>query len=193
MKGKLKLLFGLMIVFNIIIVTMVISIYFHPNPIGRHITKVKVLDGVSLFPQGWGFFTRNSKGPRTYTAEYIDESLRDINFRNFSAENYFGISRNNRLRAIQVKNILGLVPGLDSLAFDRKAVDIQEIYTNLNLATLNFQRVCIEPHLAPDFQGKYVIVNQRMLPWSMIQRKRDYPSQFKVVPVEVIHRATIQP
>lgn len=187
MENKLKLLLIAMIAFNAFVVTMMISIYFKSNPIGRNITRVNSMDGNSLFPQGWAFFTKSSKTPRTYMAEVSNGKIKDINFRNCSAEFYFGLNRKNRLMSIQMGNILEDAILNDSTTLTYHAPDIHALYDSLDVDNLIFQEVSIAQNLAPYFEGNYVVVNQRMLPWSMLHRKIDYPSEFAAIPIHVKH------
>ncbi|UII26200.1 SdpA family antimicrobial peptide system protein [Fulvivirga maritima] len=65
---------------------------------------------MSMFPQGWGFFTRNPQEGITEAYAIENNTLKNITIKNASAQNLFGFSRNARFVSIDVAILLEYLP-----------------------------------------------------------------------------------
>jgi antimicrobial peptide system SdpA family protein len=179
---KARITFFCSIFFTAGIIFYFISIYFGNNPLNRRLkSKTKL---ISIFPEGWAFFTKKSSDPRVYIFKVESDKISEVNLRNFSAEYLYGLSRNNRLLNIQFCNILKKVC-TDSLPyFEMKASDPKKI-KELIIASINFNDVKLDRKLVPQIRGRYLLAIQKMLPWPLIHKEPSYPSNYSIYPVNV--------
>lgn len=167
------------------IVFIFISLYFGFNPINNSIKNRIAI--ISVFPQGWAFFTRDSRESRLHVFD-LQNNGELMNLRNTSLKFGFGASRHNRIQNLQVSNIVrGL--NIDSISeYKIKAVLPTDINSKINFDTLIYQNVIIDKEVSPDFQGKYIIAIQLMLPWYLLHKQPNYPSTFILYPVNIIYK-----
>jgi antimicrobial peptide system SdpA family protein len=159
------------------------SIYFGNNPLNRRSkSKAKL---VSIFPEGWAFFTKNSTDPRVYVFRVESTGITEVNVRNFSAEFFYGLSRDNRLLSMQFGNILktAFTDSLCSIEF--RLSDPQKI-CDLRPDALTYSDVLIEKKTATYIRGKYLLAIQKMLPWPLIHKEPAYESNYTIYPVNVL-------
>lgn len=71
--------------------------------------------GISMmFPQGWGFFTKNPHDYMIDCYELNGDELKLLTQKNFSTSNFFGLSRKSRYLGYEISLILSNLP------FDQK-------------------------------------------------------------------------
>jgi antimicrobial peptide system SdpA family protein len=183
-KYKSFFAFLFSVLFVAFIIFFVMSIYFGNNPLNNTmLSKIKI---VSILPEGWAFFTAKSTEPRVYAFKLRDNKLTEMNLRNFSGEYYFGMSRYNRVLNLQIANVFQNVPNDSSSHYEFSAVNSIELLSKMNTDLFNFNDISIKKTRAPDLIGKYVIVVQLMLPWSMIYSKPNYPSKYIAYPINIV-------
>jgi antimicrobial peptide system SdpA family protein len=159
------------------------SIYFGNNPLNNRLnTKIKM---ISLLPEGWAFFTRASNEPRQYTFKLEGDKFFEVNLRNFSSEYYFGMSRHNRVLSLELSTVFQKVNNDTSIHYLYTATDVQQVITKIKKEQLTFNEIALKKHTAPDIHGKYLMVVQLMLPWSLLNRDPDYPTNFIAYPINV--------
>lgn len=168
------------------IVFYIISIYFGNNPLNNSlISKVKV---ISVLPEGWAFFTKNSSEPQLYIYKVERNKLSEINLRNFTSEYFFGMSRNNRILNLQVANVFKKVNNDSSIHYEFHSINITQLTNVLHVDTLDFNRVSIKNAIAPNIEeGKYLMIVQLMLPWALLHCQPYYPSKFIIYPINISH------
>jgi hypothetical protein len=158
------------------------SIYFGNNPLNRKSkSKAKL---VSIFPEGWAFFTKNSTDPRVYIFKVDAGEIREVNLRNFSSEFFYGLSRDNRLLNMQFGSILKAAFSDSLYSLEYKISDPQKI-RNLKIDSLKFTEISIEKKNAVYIRGKYLLAVQKMLPWPLIHKEPAYQSNYTIYPVNV--------
>ena len=59
-------------------------------------------------------------------------------------------------------------------------INVTQLTNVLNVDTFNFNQVIIKKELAPNIEGKYLLILQLMLPWPLLHNQPDYPSKFIV-------------
>lgn len=168
-----------------IIFFKLISIYFGNNPINNSYSAKSQY--VSVFPQGWAFFTKSSKEPQLYVFDCNSKQPKLINLRNFSAEYYFGISRKNRILNIEIGNVFQQMEK-DANRIVFKTANITYIPKEIIKRKINYNKVFVKKGSTPNFNGKYLFVTQIMLPWNILKRKPDYPSLYTVYPIEIYQK-----
>lgn len=160
-----------------------ISVYFGNNPLNN--SQTSMTNYVSIFPEGWAFFTRSSKEPRLHIYTCESNMIKSVNLRNFSSDYYFGISRHNRVLNIEVNDIMKKIQ-LDSInSFEIMSNDEQNLSNLIKIKNVKFKDITVDKK-NKDFKGKYILAIQYLLPWSLLSQKSDYPSKYIVYPVNII-------
>ncbi|MFZ4860788.1 SdpA family antimicrobial peptide system protein [Sphingobacterium sp. Mn56C] len=62
-----------------------------------------------MFPEGWGFFTKNPREASMSVYEYKEGKLIEIPFLNQSIATYFGLSRKRRIIAYEASMVAGTI------------------------------------------------------------------------------------
>lgn len=161
--------------------------YFGSNPLS--VKRSSRIGIVNFFPQGWAFFTRDSREPRVYFfRETRNKHYEMVDQRNLSLDTYLGLSRKRRSVGLDVGHLLSAVVN-DSASYNLtvKAPTINGVPASFS--TLKDSLYNIVPYnaqKAPGLKGRYIVVVQIMLPWPLIHRQHDYPSTFYVYPISVL-------
>ncbi len=142
---------------------------------------------VSVLPEGWAFFTINSRSSRVYFFKVNSGKLEQINLRNQTLKNAFGFSRNNRIYNMQLDHLHSKLPHDSStIQYQSRASDIYQLIARTNADTLKFNPLTLNEKSNPYLEsGLYVLCVQEMLPWAMIRRNKVYPSDFTILPVSL--------
>ncbi len=171
--------------FNVFIFFLLLSVYFGANPLNH--SRALHVNFVSIFPQGWAFFTKSSKDPQLYLFSYNKGKFRPINLRNFSAEYDFGLSRHNRILNVEIHHIFRKIKEDSIQGYEIKAISPDKIpEVILKNKKVKYENIAIKKELTPDLNGKYLLALQFQLPWALLHRKSDYPLHYNVYPIEMI-------
>jgi antimicrobial peptide system SdpA family protein len=128
----------------------------------------------AVFPQGWGFFT---KDPQEKSVDiYLDsgEGRVRISTPNQSASNYWGFSRKSRMIGMEVSTVLSLVG-------QRQPSWCVIKDAKRHLAAGGSSWVLKSPKLHYLTPGNYVLVRRSITPWAWY----DQPGNF--IPYEELH------
>ncbi|GEN77486.1 SdpA family antimicrobial peptide system protein [Chryseobacterium hagamense] len=185
---KIKIIYfltAIILVFAIII--KILSVYFGNNPLNN--SRYGYINYVSVIPEGWAFFTKNARDPLTYIFKNSDGNITSVNLRNFSSDYSYGISRHNRIVSIEIGNVFDKI-NKDTLTKGTsiKALDVDELTNILKEKKVDYKDIYIEKKHSPDLNGKYIFVLQRLLPWTLLNRKSNYKSTFVIYPVNIIYK-----
>jgi antimicrobial peptide system SdpA family protein len=171
----LAIVFALSVsVYGIFFGALVVN-YAGSNPMDK--LNGQMSNYISIFPEGWAFFTRpvRESSMRLYSAN--GEKFKKVELRGFVPEYDFGASRENRILTIELSNVLA------KLNLSRKREQIEkyivfdeDLNKALSIDTLHFCQLA-EGNNNILLKGKYILVLQDYLPWSLI-RKKDH---FKVI------------
>ena len=141
----------------VLVYILVLSVFDQNNLIINYQFK-KSLN--KLFPEGWGFFTKNPREENvTLFRVHDDQTLEKVTIKNSSADNWFGLSRKSRKIGAELSIVLTQVP--DSAWEEHinpetpvcQGQDV-EISSNKMVTTLK--------------PGKYLVVKKEVLPWAWI-------------------------
>lgn len=174
------------IILVVIIFFKLISVYFGNSPINSsHSSKSQY---VSIFPQGWAFFTKSSKEPQLYIFDCNSKQPDLKNLRSFTTDYYFGVSRKNRILNIEISNVFQQMEkdSVNRIVF--KTADVNYIPKEIKKRNIIYKKVFVKKGTTPNLNGKYLFITQIMLPWSIVSRKPDYPSLFTVYPIEICQK-----
>ncbi len=164
---------------------LVLSIYFGNNPLNKSVTIYP--RSVSVFPQGWAFFTGSSKNSRYLV---YSENMEVLELRSFSFENYYGASRHNRILNIEINNVFEKIflDSIQGLECSDLNIFFEDNSQKKYCSQWNFVKIIIEQKQSPNLQGDYFFVEQLTLPWSLLSKKPDYPIHYNVYPIHIIHK-----
>ncbi len=184
---KISIVSKLTFIFAVLLVTVIffklVSVYFGYNPLNRNgNTQSKY---ISFFPQGWAFFTKTSKEPKLYVFTVKDDAIEIKNMRNVSFEYAFGISRKNRIISVVINNVFKKISQDSIKCFEYSTNKIENIAKFTKTKKINYQQLIIDKKLIKDFKGKYLIVSQRFLPWSLLNKKPSYPYSYSIYPINI--------
>lgn len=165
-----------------------ITMYFGSNPLS--VSRTSRIGIINFFPQGWAFFTRDSREPRVYFfRETRHRHYEMVDQRNLSAETYFGLSRKRRSIGLDVGYLLSaVVNDSTSHSLTVKVPAIKDVPASFaSLSDSLYNTVPYSLQKAPGLsQGHYIVVVQILLPWPLIHRQHNYPSTFYVYPITVL-------
>lgn len=161
----------------------IISIYFGNNPLNNRLSSKMRM--VSIMPEGWAFFTRASNEPRQYIYKINGNNLSEINLRNISAEYYFGMSRDNRILFLQFNTVFQKINNDSSKFYSYRSINVNAVTSKIKLDTLKYNEISMKRDVTPNVNGKYLMIVELMLPWSLLNRDANYPTNFIVYPINV--------
>jgi len=184
-KSAKHIVFFLSLIVVTTLIIFVVSSYFGNNRLNRSLARKKQM--VSVLPEGWAFFTINSRSSRVYFFKVNSGKLEQINLRNQTLKNAFGFSRNNRIYNMQLDHLHSKLPHDSStIQYQSRASDIYQLIARTNADTLKFNPLTLNEKSNPYLEsGLYVLCVQEMLPWAMIRRNKVYPSDFTILPVSL--------
>ena len=131
-----------------------------------------------LFPQGWGFFTKNPR-EENYTLFKMQPNgnFKQVTIKNNSLANSLGLSRKSRKIGSEMSIMLATVndslwttkPGSDSLiSYTDNFVDVER---NKLITTLD--------------AGNYIIVRKELVPWAWINNVSENDGHYKFVGINL--------
>jgi len=160
-------------------------LYSGNNPVNSNLnTRVTV---TSLIPEGWAFFTKNSTDPRLYLYSVEGKKITSINLLNISPEYIFGISRKNRLLNVQAATLLKESIDDTIKVYKFRTNNIDSILEKIDLDTLVFDELKLSVKKIPNLEGRLVLVQKLMLPWTLLSKSRNFPTLHLLFPIYVKH------
>jgi len=147
---------------------VVLSILFSNNssyPILNHKTTKTICH---LFPQGWGFFTKDPKEVTLDVYQLQGQELKLISINNFSIENVFGFSRKARYIGYEFSKLGQCIP---KKAYKNEIGSFYRKYPS----TSTVVEIPFIPKFYP-LDKEYVIYQYKIVPFSWINQNQE---QFK--------------
>lgn len=133
---------------------------------------------LSLTPQGWGFFTRNPREENIIMYKFDEkDSVVKITDKNFSFNNYFGLSRKQRYEAIQMSALLSDIKEEEFVKCNEISVqncDINKVIISNNTKNKNNY-----------FKGTYFLKKEKAIPWAWSKSKEKLKNPYKVIEIEI--------
>jgi antimicrobial peptide system SdpA family protein len=148
----------------------ILTNYAGNNPMNK--LNSNISNYVSVFPQGWAFFTRSVRERSMALYSVNGSSLSRVELRGFEPEYYFGLSRKNRILTIELSNILYKIDRLPGKRPLNKDILLGDDLSNYVSADTLFYNKIQRDAKTLVLKGKYVLVLQDYLPWSLV-RNRD--------------------
>lgn len=139
------------------------------NPLTMDYQKSKLI--FAIIPEGWGFFTRDAREPRTLIYKKKDDELVLINDSGASPKYLFGLSRKTRRQNIELGQLVGQIPDSIWVACPSKRwKDCEPSYTHL----------VSDPFKHPVLEGEYIIIKQNPVPWAWSKSYNDIKMPFEL-------------
>jgi antimicrobial peptide system SdpA family protein len=168
-KASLLSIFFIAVLFYVWLFAAILVNYAGNNPLNK--LNSNISSYVSVFPQGWAFFTRpvHERSMALYAVDA--HGLSRVELRGFEPEYYFGASRRNRILTIELSNILYKIEHLEGKRLYNKNIPLdEELNKAVSPDTLSFNKVARDGKNIL-LRGKYVLVLQDYLPWSLMRNK----------------------
>lgn len=131
-----------------------------------------------IFPEGWGFFTKNPRDLVMSVFSIRDKELNRIEMSNHSLTNNLGLSRKTRIIGFEASIIAKDIPK----EFWKEDISIN-VKNRLNDSVLIVKK---KPHFNHITEGEYIFKLYRQIPyaWADKNQEKYNPAQFARVRVE---------
>lgn len=129
----------------------------------------------SFIPQGWGFFTRDPRESIINVYKKDDENIIKITTPNSTAESFFGMSRKNRLKNIELGIITSKIRDDQWIEGEKNRFILKDI--KIDTIAHNFK--------PQHFFGEYYIVEQNRVPWAWSKNYKNLVMPYKYVKIYV--------
>lgn len=130
-----------------------------------------------LFPQGWGFFTRNPREDNVYAYRLKDNKIEEINLLNQSVTNFFGFSRSTRLKAF---DLAILMEKINNKSWVRSSNP--NINSHINLPITKVKRT---NNLQFFSEGIYFIKLKKTIPWKWSNLNQEKYTPYQIVKIKI--------
>ncbi len=183
---KKRAVFLITVLFNTFLVFFLVSLYFGYNPINYQ-SKNKIY-ATTIIPEGWAFFTRNSKEPLVHivSVDTANNVLQPVDLRNGTVANFFGFRRLNRVVGIESLTLLFEAKKHSSATvYQKQALNLSGVLNTISADTLRYDTITVEKKRVPHIKGKVLLVLQERLPWALLNADRNYKSRFFIFPLIV--------
>lgn len=129
-----------------------------------------------LFPQGWGFFTKDPKEITIDVYQLQNNTLKLISINNFSTQNLFGCSREARYIGYEFNKLAQSIP---KIAYVDRIGSVFKSYPN--------KTYVVKIPFRPKFyliDKEYVIYQYKIVPFAWINRNQEKYSPYLVARVK---------
>ncbi|ASW74680.2 hypothetical protein IQ37_18060 [Chryseobacterium piperi] len=161
--------------FSTVFIVFISSIPF--NPVQSNLDYVKEV--LMYAPQGWAFFTRDSREEQVYIYRIENNKLMKIDQRHADIKNYIGLSRKVSKLGLEADVLTNLI--------DKKNFSATTWNYNENLLG-EIPKRFIEiknPIETPVLCGDYVIVYHSIVPWAWSKSKKKIKMPARVIKLKV--------
>ncbi|AVO03405.1 hypothetical protein A9958_13295 (plasmid) [Staphylococcus simulans] len=155
-RKRIVLILSIFILGSFFITSTLIGIN-KDNPITAKLNKDTQIKISAIWPQGWGFFSKNPRG--TNMKIYALDGSREIRLPNMIVKNGFGLNRKGRAQAIEAGRINSKIP-------NQKWVSCS---SNCNIAHLQNTKSSIDiKNDSPRklLKGSYIFAQEKAVPWN---------------------------
>lgn len=132
-----------------------------------------------IMPEGWSFFTKNPREDRMRLYRVMGGGLREVDRRNATAENMWGLSRYNRLKNIELGQLVPALTEEDWTELDNQHDLSQALDSLTSIPLINEAR---DPHLC----GSYCLVKYEPLPWAWSQDMSEKEMPAQIVKLDIV-------
>lgn len=135
-----------------------------------------------LFPQGWGFFTRDPREPKYKLYRMEGGAPKLVNFQITSSKNSYGFSRLGSRIGMEMQRVKEQLP--PPATWQTSTVDLEK----MQLDSIAYP--CTKPIAKEKLHyikaGNYILKEYQLSPWSWAKYQGRYSKTFKYVPFQLI-------
>jgi antimicrobial peptide system SdpA family protein len=182
---KLILVFGCTSAFYIFIFATMAASYAGNNPLNK--LNRDIVQYVSIFPQGWAFFTKSPREGTISLYQVKNDRLEKIDLRGFKQEYFFGSSRKSRVFALETSNVLKKLNRTPDKVVLEKTINFRDdLNDHIETASLTFNKIEKDQKNIL-LEGQYLLVIEDFLPWSLLSKKNTFTikQHVKLIPFEI--------
>ncbi|MFN8260913.1 MAG: SdpA family antimicrobial peptide system protein [Chitinophagales bacterium] len=179
----MKFVFYTTIVFFAFLFLYVCSVYLGSNPINlSEKSKAKL---VSFFPQGWAFFTRDAKMQNVYFFNVKSDKLTQIELNSFTHQYYFGLNKESRVINAEISNIMSdNIKSINEVVYRSNSFENVLLKLNDTCNKLFYTHIKKKDYIDFDL-GKYIIIIEEPVYWSMAHINSNYKHVFRLYPITI--------
>ena len=119
-----------------------------------------------LFPQGWGFFTKDPREDQTTIYKEENNSLKELDLKNGAPNSWLGMTRKNRIMLIELIQIINQVDSSNWKGIDSKEKMKAFTDTTKAIEVINFVNNA-------QLEGNFFVIKQKPVPWSWRANKNN--------------------
>jgi antimicrobial peptide system SdpA family protein len=164
---------------NLFTIILVLTVFFSSIKEQQIIKSPMIIKNLNfLFPQGWGFFTRNPREENVFFYK-IDSNnkIKEFNLLNQSSGNLFGFSRYTRLLSFDIAILTEMI---NEKKWYSSNVVSESIYLDIKPI-----KIKASSNLQYLRKGTYIIKLQKTVPWSWSNSNQSKYSPFKIVKIQI--------
>ena len=130
-----------------------------------------------LFPQGWGFFTRNPREENVFVYSINKNKITEICLLNQSIENSFGFSRDTRLKAFDIAILIEKINNDEWISSSK-----QSMKEHLAIPTIKIKKT---NNLQYFTKGLFFIKLKKTVPWKWANLNQEKYTPYQIVKIQV--------
>lgn len=162
--------------------TLIGSVFIASIPYNPLQFSIKVKKNINfIFPEGWAFFTLSPRTERTHVYSVNSDKFVLMNFKNTSAQSFFGLSRYNRIRNIELAFLLSKI---DSAGWGSCKSNIEQCIDFSSSVPITISNQTNIKCLI----GKFVIVKNLPVPWAWSKSKEKLKMPVKYAYINVVRK-----
>ena len=127
-----------------------------------------------IFPEGWGFFTKNPREPQLKVFQLIENDTVPIDMSNHSSKNYFGFSRKARLISYEASIIVNDV---------KKDKWTETTFGKIHSKSIDTIHIYEKKYFKHIKNGNYIFALFKPLPYAWANQKQEKHNPVNVVKI----------
>jgi antimicrobial peptide system SdpA family protein len=182
---KLALVFCCTAVLYISIFAIMAASYAGNNPLNK--LNRDIVQYVSIFPQGWAFFTKSPRESSISIYEVRNKRVEKIDLRGFKQAYFFGASRKHRIISLETSSAFKKLSNIeDKITIEKTIIFRDDLNKYINTDSLKFNKINRDQKNIL-LQGQYLLVIEDFLPWSLIKKKSTFAikQHLKIIPFTI--------
>lgn len=136
-----------------------------------------------LFPQGWGFFTKDPKEVAIDVYQLEGETLKLISVNNFSVQNLLGLSREARYIGFEFGRLGQYIP---KTIYKNETGDVSKIYPS----TTTIVKIPFLPKFYP-IGKEFVVYQYKIVPFAWINQNQEQYRPYLVARIKLEYDSSV--
>jgi len=127
-----------------------------------------------IFPEGWGFFTKNPREPQLKVYKLFKNDTIPIDMSNHSSRNYFGFSRKARIISFESSIIVNEV---------KKDKWTKTTFKDINCQSLDTVQIYEKKYFKHINKGTYIFILFKPIPYAWANQNQEKNNPLDVVKI----------